>query len=266
MKDIVGLCPVCNKAVLIDRRMLYFTCPHCDETSSLTDASQTLEMLCANPAKIGQVLKMCTVLDASHGSNIPLRVLDVLQTHQPYNEDVAFMRVRLSNYKPLYVKQYLNDYSAIKRQPSYATEFLDKILIVDSMQWANQISQYIDNKLSDKEQKKYRDKYHELKSSYIPREITSTGMTLIYILYVFNTLLNVAISALMIFLLNWPFYYYFLLALGAFVIEIGLLFWHNRVYGNRIEIEKTERLLMVIFMCSGMLVLVSIAIGAVVSL
>lgn len=47
-------------------------------------------------------------------------------------------------------------------------------------------------------------------------------------------------------------YYAINIAISILVVcgEVGLLFWHNRVFGNRLSMSANERLAMVVFMAS----------------
>ena len=257
----VGICPVCKKAVLLKRKVLYYTCPFCSSVSSSTASAALLEGMCLDPVKTTQVLKLCIDTEAKHGIDIPTRILDVLQKHHPYNEDIAYMRVRFSKYSYPMVRDYLNAFAGIKRTVPFAEELLDKILRAEYMPWASQILQYIENKLPPSQQKSYKERLNELKSNYIIKPITKAGIYQIFAYYIIGSLVNLVLSIFFIFILDWAIYIFLAMTLGAFFVEIGLLFLHHRAYGNRIDISKNERLLMVIFMCSLMVTICSMVIG-----
>jgi hypothetical protein len=61
------------------------------------------------------------------------------------------------------------------------------------------------------------------------------------------------------------FYYIINIILGLVVVsaEILLIFVHHKIYGNRLSISQTERLLMVIFMCSMVFAVGSVVMGSI---
>ncbi|MBO4726126.1 MAG: hypothetical protein J5598_00805, partial [Clostridia bacterium] len=90
------------------------------------------------------------------------------------------------------------------------------------------------------------------------------------VIYAVSSVINVALFPIMMMLSGWlsqyfGFYFIVNILLGMAVVsaEILLIFIHHRIYGNRLKISQTERLLMVIFMSSMVFAVGSVVMGSI---
>jgi predicted RNA-binding Zn-ribbon protein involved in translation (DUF1610 family) len=260
MKGFVGICPVCEDVVAIKKQMLFFGCPHCKQKISTNEARTRLNIICADPVESEEMLKHCVDLEQRYGSEVPLEILLQIQAHHPHNEAVAYSIVRMSGYRSDFVRQYLKNFCPAKKQVPFAEDFLDNTLKPQYAPLVNYFSQYIENKLPESKQKKYRELLNELKNNYVGRSVDGEGMGLMYVYYCVGTALNVGLLILFI-LLSWAVYFYLMLAVAVFVVEIFVLFLHNKTYGNRLEISPREKIYMIVFLCSIVLAIGGVFIG-----
>ena len=262
MKGVVGICPACEDVVVIKKQMLFFACPHCQQKISTNEARTRLAGTCADPADADDMLKHCVDLELRYGPEVPLEILLQIRKYHPHNEAVSYSIVRMSGYKPEYVRQYIKDFSAVKKQVPFAEDFLDNTLIPQYIMLVNHFSQYIENKLPADRQKKYKEKLNEMKVNYVGRSdrTEGDGMMLMYVLYSVGAAINVGLLILFI-LLPLAVYFNIMIAIAAFMVEIFVLFLHNKSYGNRFEISKREKIFLIIFLCSIVVAIGGVFIG-----
>jgi len=260
MSTFVGLCPACNDVASIKNKALFFVCPHCEATVSANEARRYIDALCADPAGIDNVLHMCFEMQELHGPEIPMQILEKLQTFHPHSEKVAYSYVRMSGYRADLVRIYLKNFCAAKKVVPFAEDFLDNTMSPMHGIMISQFAQYIENKLPDERKKRYLERLEILKSNYVGRSESGEGMGLMYAFYVIAAAVNVGL-AVMFCLLSLHVGFHVLIAVGAFAVEVLLLFWHNRTYGNRIGISPRERIFLVIFLSSIVVTVAGIVIG-----
>lgn len=259
-----GLCTQCNGAVLIKPKLKYFYCPHCTNPVSSNEAVTHLDTLCSSPAKTGEIMKTCLDLERQHGPFVPIQILSVLEKHQPFNENVAFTLVRMSGYAQNVVSIYLSKFAQIKKEVPFASEFLDNVLKPEFTPMVNKLSEYIENKLPDNQKRRFKQQLADMKSAYVNRkEISTSGLILLYGYYAFGTVVNLILSACFMWVFNLQLVINIFILMFAFLLEIGMLFMHYKVYGNRLGIQKTERILLTIFSSSIIISIGSLVIGAV---
>jgi len=243
--------------------MLFFGCPHCKQKISTNEARTRLNIICADPVESEEMLKHCVDLEQRYGAEAPLEILLQIQAYHPHNEAVAYSIVRMSGYRSDFVRQYLKNFCAARKQVPFAEDFLDNILIPQYAPLVNYLSQYIENKLPESKQKKYRELLNELKTNYVGRSVSGEGMGLMYAYYCAGAVLNVGLLILFI-LLPLKIYFNLIIAVAVFAIEIFVLFLHNKTYGNRIEMSPREKIYMIVFLCSIVVAIGGIFIGAMV--
>jgi len=213
------------------------------------------------------MLSLCISLEKEYGAEVPLQILEKLQSKHPHNESVAFTYVRVSGYRPDLARQYLKTFAPIKKAVPFAADFLDNTMEPANASCAPQFAQYIENKLPADKQKKYKEKLGQLKETYTGSSNSGDGMMLMYAFYVAGAVVNIAL-AVMFFLLPldirtmYKIGIHIVIMMAVFGIEMLVLFLHNRTYGNRIGIESRERLLLVIFLSSIMVAIGGAIIGA----
>jgi predicted RNA-binding Zn-ribbon protein involved in translation (DUF1610 family) len=247
-----GICAKCNEYILLKDGVPFLVCPMCGATIGFREATEKLNQKCANPDTVHGVIADSIALEVDYGAELPYRILTVVCEHFPRMEEPAYLLVRLSSYEPVLVKVYLEEYSDIKSDKGnvpWAEDFLDTIITYGNMDIADSIVKYIDNKLPQSKKQKYFDRVEKLKKEYTTRASDPKSTKLLYILYIVGACLNILIlPALM--LTNLGVLLTFLIAMALVSVEMGFMYWHNRVWGNRLGVEGREKLLMVLFLCS----------------
>jgi hypothetical protein len=224
----------------------------CDETTSYREATELLNQKCGNKDTVHGVIADAIALELNYGAELPYQILTAVCENFPRMEEPAYLLVRLSGYLPVLVKAYLDDFAEIKSDKGnvpWATDFLDTIITYGNMDIADQIIQYIDNKVPQAKKQEYYDKVEKLRTEYTSRASDPKSTKLLFLIYIIGASLNVLIlPALM--LTNLGIIITFMISMLLVSIEMGFMYWHNKVWGNRLSISDKEKLFMVIFICS----------------
>ena len=260
-KTFVGICPACNDVVVVPQKLIYFSCPHCTGKGISSQSRGILESYCADPARTRELLDLCLSTDNEYGAEIPLFILETLANFHPYNEEIAFTRIKVSGWNPALVHAYLKTFAPARSIVPFASEFLNHVLQPRYVTLAPLIAQYIESKLPAQNQAKYKKQLTELKSNYVGVSSSGEGMKLMYAFYIAGALVNVAMVVFAV-IISWHIAILVFMVLAIFGAEMLLLYLHYKNYGNRLEISQRERLFMVIFMCSLVLALGGTIIGA----
>lgn len=250
MALIVGMCPECNNVVALKKRSLFCQCENCGSTVAVRDATNYLNDMCTEPTYNDHVMDMCLELEEEGEIEKALGVMQVLAQNNPYNENIGFTYVRLSGYETVAVRWFLETFGNRKKEADYAQELLDNIMDMAYITLVPLMVTFAENKLPPKIKPKYIEVLENLRADYTESmKNENSGINTMYAFYVVGTILNVLIIVGLYFL-HAHLAVNLLLVLVLFATEFGLLFLHNRIYGNRLGIELTERILMVTFMCS----------------
>ena len=241
----------------------FVLCALCTQSISTGESIEALETAVIDAAQTSDLISKCLRLEKIYDTVVPLAVLNKLSRAHPENEQVAFLIVKFNDFNPIAVKVYLERFAEVeKKKTSFAEDFLEGALILKNMAFATEFGQYIENKLPKEKQQNWIKKLRELKEEYVGTRADS-GMSLpfLYVYYVICTLANVA-AAVTFIILDLGFLLSGGVMVGLFMVEVGILWTHNRWYGNRINLGKAERLLMTIFMCSVPVALGGVFLGA----
>ena len=259
-----GICPNCNEHLLLKSGVPFLICPLCGESLSAREGTAALDIVCADSKKLHENIAKCLKLEEKYGPQMPLQILHILARHFPHNEEVAYLIVKMSGYAPMAIKQYLASFAGIRKQASFAEEFLENALTFRHMAWADMFEQYIAHRLSGNQQARWHAKLDEMRTSYRPSgENRATGF--LYVFYIFCGIINMAMAALFLFV-SWHFLICVVVAISVLFSEILLLYLHNKKFGDRINISELERALMVGFMCTLVITLGGVLVGAIVTL
>ena len=251
-----AICSKCDELIICDKRDAFSQCPLCEKTISAHESIQSLRDYCAIPANTNDVIERCLRIEQVYGPELPLSILSILAESFPFNEHVAFLIVRMTNYDQQIVKNYLTRFKNHKKKAPFAEEFLEKAMVVRNMEFANLFEEYIE-RLPSYKQDRYVKLMRELYQSYIKVATSSPALSFLYGFYVIGGLLNFGMMLWFI-LDNMPLWMHAIIAAGVLGLQICFLFVHNRRFGNRVKISDRERLIMVIYMSS-----IVIAIGGV---
>ena len=263
MKYVPSICPKCNEIILVRYTLPFVVCAICRQSISSGEAIDELETAILNPAMTSDLITKCLKLEKMFDGLVPLAVMQKIIRAHPDNEQVAYLIVRFNDYNPIEIKRYLAKFAEIERKIPFAEDFLEKAMTVRNMAFAEELTLYIENKLPPSAQNKWIKKLRELKTEYVgARADSGLSKPFLYTYYSVCTAINIAAAVMFIFL-NLGFLLSGLVMVALFIVEIGVLFWHNRWYGNRITLSKTERLLMTIFMCSLPVTLGGVFLGAI---
>lgn len=264
-----GNCPKCHEYLLLKTKTPFLICPKCGETISAQSANAIVERRCADADQINAVIAECVALEIKYGPELPFMLLSKIVANFPHLESPAYLLLKLSGYQAGLVYDYLKTFAEIKSDPMnvpWAESFLDNCLDYQTIDYADKFRSYVRNKVRPEKQQHYLDKIDNLAKVYTTKSSNPQSTKWLMTLYVVSSVVNILLFPLMMILSGWlsqVFSFYFivntLLALFVVSAEVLLLFWHHKIYGNRLNISQTERLLMVIFMSTMVF-----AVGAVV--
>ena len=247
-----GVCTKCNEYILLKDGVPFLVCPMCGASVGFREATAKLDKRCANKDTVHAVVADAIALELSYGAELPFRILTTVSENFPRMEEPAYLLVRLSGYERNLVHIYLEQFGEIKSDSgnvSWAADFLDTIIVYGNMDMADLIIQYIENKLPQNKRQPYLDRVKHLREEYVAKAADPKSTKLLFAIYITSSILNVLILPLLMMtplgiLLS------FLVAMGLVTAEMGFMFWHNKVWGNRLGVEGKEKLWMVIFLCS----------------
>ena len=265
MNVIAGICPNCLKVVSSKKKNLFLICEHCEETVPMRQAVAYLNDLCSEPGSVKNVIDLCLELEETEDVELPLEILRILEEEHPYNEQIAYTRVRLSGYEPQVVRKYLNTFAGVKTTPSYAEDFLENAIIPANMVHFTLFSNYIENKIKKEKQQEYRDKLGAARSDYIGSggEEEGQGIVSMYALYIISAAVNIGMIFLFFFL-DLHIAINVIIGMAIFCIELFVWYLHNKMYGNRLGISPIEMIFLIIFLSSIPIAIAGLAISALV--
>ena len=264
VKYTTALCPKCDEIILVRNTLPFVLCAICKQSISTGESIEALGVAIKNPARISDLLTTCIKLGQMYKPVVPLSVLNLIVREYPDNEEASYLIVKYSDYNPIPVKVYLDRCAEIeKKKRPFAEEFLEKTMFAPNMAFVDQFETYIENKLPKDKQATWLKKLREQKEEYIGKR-SNSGLSLpfLYAYYVICSLINIG-AAVAFIILDWGFLVSGILMALLFIVELGLLWVHNRWYGNRLTLAKVERLLMTIFMCSLPVTLGGVLLGSI---
>ena len=266
MKNLcAGICPSCKEHLLIKKGIPFLVCPLCSDSISAREAEATLEVVCEDPQKLSENIAKVIKLERLYGPELPHYVLIVLAEKFPNNEDVAYLLVKMSDYHQFNVRKYLTTFAGSRKAVTFAEDFLDKTLTYRNMAMADMFEQYIKNKVTGNNRDKWLEKLDEMRKNFRPEGIEGRNMTYLYTVYIASTVINLALCMLFL-LINIDFILSAIIAIAILFVQVTLIYLHGRKYGDRVEISETERFFVVAFMCSLVIVVGGMFLGAFITL
>ncbi len=268
-----GNCPKCHEYLLLKQNTPFLVCPKCGETISAQAANAIVESRCADANQINSIIAECVALEMTYGPDLPFMLLSKVVSNFPHLESPAYLLVKLSGYDAGVVYDYLKAFANTKSDPMnvpWAESFLDNCLDYQMIDAADLFRNYVHNKVRKEKQAHYLNLIDELVKEYTAKSDNPNSTKWLLTLYIVSSVINIAMFPVMMLLSGWlsqklDFYYIINIILGLVVVsaEILLIFVHHKIYGNRLSISQTERLLMVIFMCSMVFAVGSVVMGSI---
>lgn len=248
-----AVCPKCEEYILAKDGVPFLVCPMCKGNISAKDAADKLVQKCNDKDKVHEVIGDCIALELQYGPQLPYLVLATLCENFPKMEEPAFLLVRLSNFDSGLMYLYLQNFAKIKSNPKdtpWAVEFLEEALRYKNMLYADLLSAYIENKCDKAKQEKYFKILEKLRKEYNDKSASPKSTKLLYWIYVCSAVFNVLLLPLFMLIPQLNLLLTFSISVLAVCLEVGLMFWHNKSFGNRLSMTNRERLFMVIFLSS----------------
>jgi len=265
MSYLPAACPKCNSIILAPEQEAFVRCPGCVKNISTEDAIANLNDYCSVPANTMTMIEKCLVLEKKYGAEVSLPILGLLHEKYPQNEEILYLIVKMNEFQPYYVKEYLSSFKDVKKKVPFAEDFLTESMTVRNMEFAPMFEDYIENKLKPHRKSRYTELMRQLKESYTKRATGPSAITLLFMFYAVGAAMN--LMGLIFFLFSdLPLFVYALVCLAILVTEMSLLFWHNRIFGNRIKSGDRERIFMMVYMSSIILLIGGVFIGGFVAI
>ena len=265
MRYYPAVCPKCESLILVGTKDVFAICPECEKPISVEESHNKLQEICSRPSNVNNIIANCIRIEKEHGPELPMSVLGRLGWNFPENEEIAFLMVKMGGYKSSDVHSYLQRFAGIKNKPPYAEDLLERGMVVRSMEYAQLFKDYIENKLPKDRRPKYVELLKQMKESYTKTATTAPALGSLYVFYVAAFIINIGATILYMFL-RWRMWAYALVTLGIICIQALFMWGHNRIFGNRLKISDTERLLMTLFMASVIIVIGGIFFGAIINI
>jgi hypothetical protein len=256
-----GMCPHCEEFILMKDKVPFLVCPLCSENVLARDGAGLLDELCADPKLTNAIIAQCIKIEQEFGPELPLQVILKLCENFPENEQAAYLAISMSGFTPVMVEQYLTAFADNTKEVPFAVDFLEGALKYRNLRFAALFRKYIDSKLSGNVKTRWVEQLTQLSSQYTGKELTGTALYTLYGFYIVSTLINAGV-AIAFFFLRWQFLVGAMAVGVVLCIEIFTLYFHNKKFGNRSLIGDTERVLMVMFMCSLVVIVGGAVIGA----
>jgi len=200
-------------------------------------------------------------LEKKYGPQLPHQILLVLKRNFPHNEEIAFLSLKMSGYNSFALKEYLSNFAKFQKPISFAQEVLENGLVPKNWELAPLFEQYIKNKTTGSTNTRWLEKLREMNAAIAANPPENAANKLIYAFYIASAILNVALAAVLI-ILSLEFMFAVLIALTVLCLEMLVLYRHAKKYGNRLSVCETERALMVVFMCTLVVVVGGVFLGA----
>jgi len=167
----------------------------------------------------------------------------------------------MSGYAPEAIRYHLNTFAEVKGEKPFAIDFLDYAIQPAHMPMHANIAKYIVNKLPPAKQKEYLERLSTIKSEYTKGVGLGDGMPMMYAIYSIGSLVNIGFAIFFI-VVDILFIFNVLIAMAAFGFQLMALFMHNRVYGNRLGMSKSELAFLCAFLSSAAISIACVIIGA----
>lgn len=268
-----GNCPKCHEYLLLKPKTPFLVCPKCGETISAQAANAIVEGRCSNADQVNAIIAECVALEMKYGPDLPFMLLSKIVSNFPHLEKPAYLLVKLSGYDAGLVYDYLKTFAETKSDPinvPWAESFLDSCLDYQLIDAADLFRSYVRNKIRKEKQSHYLYLIDKLVKEYTVKSDKPNATKWLMTLYIVSSLVNVALLPILMVLSGWMsqiFDFYFavniVLALAVVSVEVLLIFVHHKVYGNRLKISRSERLLMVIFMASMVFAVGAVVMGSI---
>ncbi len=268
-----GNCPKCHEYLLLKQNTPFLVCPKCGETISAQTANALVEARCADPNQINAIIAECVALEIKYGPDLPYMLLAKIVQNFPRLESPAYLLVKLSGYELGLVHDYLKAFADTKSDPvnvPWAESFLDNCLDYQTLDFADLFRSYIRNKIRPEKQSHYLNLIDDMLKEYSPKANDPVSTKWLMTLYVVSSVVNVLLFPVMMLLSGWlsqifSMYFAVNILLGVMVvsIEVLLMYFHHKVYGNRLRISQTERLWMVIFLSTMVFAVGSTVMGSI---
>ena len=256
-----GICPECDRVIMASEKEIFVACPLCNKDISAVDSMKNLREFVTIPANIPTVIDICLQLEKRHGVDIPLIILHMVIENFPMNEEVAYLIVRMSGYETPEVRDFLSRFKNVKKKAPWAEDFLTGAITVRNMEYSAMFEEYILTKLPKFRHERFIQLLRDAKQAYTKVSTSPRAISTLYIFYAGCSAVNVALAiALVVLGINLLFSAF--IGIAVLGLEIFLLFVHNRVYGNRMQITGIERHLMISYMVSIVLVIGGVFLGS----
>lgn len=259
-----GLCPKCSRVILASEKEAFVKCPLCDEEISSVESIKDLREFLSRPDNISAAIAVCIKMVDMYDVDIPLAILSILHDNFPMNEEVMFLIVKYTDFRPAIVRDYLNRFKNVKKKVAFAEEFLMGGLVVRNMEFHMLFADYIKSKLPYYRQGRFNHMINELREIYTKTSTSKNALGTLYAFYGVGVAINLAL-VIVFFLADIRVLFSGIIALVVLAAQILVLYLHNKVYGNRLEItSETERLLMILYMCSIPVTIAAIFLGGII--
>ena len=262
-----GLCPKCEDLILISRKDIFVTCPKCSDYISGEESKTKLKDWIGDPKNTTEVIGLAIELEDNYGPEISTAILALAEESFPLNEQVAYLNLKFQDFEPGHIKNHLSRFANIKakKYQPWAEEFLQKAMIVRNMDNSALFGAYIENKVISKRKQKYIEMLREMKQSWTKTSTSSPALATLYTYYVLCAAINIAMMVCFI-IFRLPIFVYPLVAVGVLMIELFILFAHNRIFGNRLVTSDTEKVFMLLYMSSIAIVIGGVFLGIFITL
>ncbi|MBO4823704.1 MAG: hypothetical protein J5580_04055 [Clostridia bacterium] len=268
-----GNCPKCHEYLLLKQKTPFLVCPKCGETISAQAANAIVEKRCADADQINAIIAECVALEMKYGPDLPFMLLAKVVNNFPHLEKPSYLLVKLSNYEPSFVYDYLKTFANTKSDPvnvPWAESFLDACLDYQMIDAAELFRSYVRNKVRKDRQEHYLNLIDQLVKAYTVKSDKPNATKWLMTLYIVSSVVNVALFPLMMILAGWlskftGLYFAINILIGVAVVslEVFLMFIHHKIYGNRLAISQSERLCMVIFLSSMVFAVGAVVMGSI---
>lgn len=260
-----GICPKCNEHLLLKQGLTFLVCPLCATNIGAREAQEALELIYANPGKLTENIAKVLMLEKKYGPHLPYQILLVIKRNFPHNEDVAYLTLKMSGYSSFILKEYLTNFAKFQRQTSFATDVLENGLVPRNWELTPLFEQYINNKTTGAIHARWLEKLREMNAAISANPPSNSASQLIYTFYIASGILNLLLAALFI-MFTIPLSLSILIAVSLLCIQMFVLYRHAKKYGGRLTISDTERGLMVVFMCSIVVIVGGVLVGAMITI
>lgn len=260
-----GVCPRCSEHILLKQGLVFLVCPLCGENIGARESRESLELIYANPARVTENIAKVLLLERKYGPQLPFQILLVLKKNFPQNEQIAFLALKMSGYNSFALKEYLMNFAGAPKPVSFAAEVLENGLVAKNWELSPLFEQYIKNKTTGNANARWLEKLREINAAVAAAPANTAANTLIYVFYIACGIINVALATAFI-VLEISFAISVFVTAALLCIEMFVMYRHARKYGTRLTISNTERALMVAFMCSIVVAVGGVFLGALITI